>query len=73
MCTKLFVIIFGLQEYHEEHALQAFRKFDKGNSGFISLKDMKKILVNMCPHLLSEHVETSLPMVSTILLSIRFT
>ncbi|XP_067934515.1 electrogenic aspartate/glutamate antiporter SLC25A12, mitochondrial-like isoform X2 [Watersipora subatra] len=51
-----------LLEYHEEHALQAFRKFDKNKSGRISLKDLKKILVNICPHLLSTYVEASLPL-----------
>ena len=44
--------------------MQAFRMFDKNNSGSISLKDLKKILINMCPHLLSTYVEASLPLVS---------
>lgn len=57
--------IFTLQEYHEEHSLQAFRKFDTNKNGMISLKDLKKILVNLCPHLLSTYVEASLPLVSS--------
>ncbi|KAF6020616.1 SLC25A12 [Bugula neritina] len=49
-----------LWEYQEEHALQAFRKFDENRSGSITLKDLKKILVNICPHLLSPYVEESI-------------
>lgn len=44
--------------------MQAFRKFDQNHTGSISLKDLKKILINMCPHLLSTYVEASLPLVS---------
>lgn len=49
--------------------MQAFRKFDSNNTGSITLRDLKKILVNMCPHLLSTYVEASLPLVSYMLYS----
>lgn len=50
--------------------MQAFRRFDKDNTGNINLRDLKKILINMCPHLLSAYVEENLPMVRLFNISV---
>ncbi|XP_076092098.1 electrogenic aspartate/glutamate antiporter SLC25A13, mitochondrial-like isoform X1 [Mytilus galloprovincialis] len=49
-----------IHDFHEEHALQAFRKFDKKNTGSISAKDFEYLMVTLKSFLLSEFVQDNL-------------
>lgn len=53
-----------LQDFHEEHAVQAFKMFDKTGSGFITAMDFKDIMLNIKSHLLTLPVQTNLVAVS---------
>ena len=55
--TRLFIIF---QDFHEEHALQAFRKYDKDNCGNISAKDFEHLMVTLKSFLLSEFVRDNI-------------
>ncbi|XP_022237343.1 calcium-binding mitochondrial carrier protein Aralar1-like isoform X1 [Limulus polyphemus] len=49
-----------LHDFHEEHAIQAFRKYDKSKSGSISALDFNYIMINVKSHLLTEDVKQNL-------------
>ncbi|KAG8181041.1 hypothetical protein JTE90_024787 [Oedothorax gibbosus] len=49
-----------LHDFHEEHAIQAFRKFDKDKKGLISAMDFSHIMISVKDHLLSEDVKRNL-------------
>ncbi|KAB7496155.1 Calcium-binding mitochondrial carrier protein Aralar1 [Armadillidium nasatum] len=49
-----------LHDFHEEHAVQAFKKFDKEGSGFITAMDFNEIMINIKQHLLTEPVKNNL-------------
>ncbi|CAG0896586.1 unnamed protein product [Darwinula stevensoni] len=49
-----------LHDFHEEHALQAFRRFDKRGQGFISALDFNDIMVSIKSHLLTPVVRMNL-------------
>ncbi|PRD32489.1 UNVERIFIED_CONTAM: aralar1 [Trichonephila clavipes] len=49
-----------LHDFHEEHAIQAFQKYDKNKKGFISAMDFSNIMVSVKSHLLSEDVKRNL-------------
>ncbi|XP_042896208.2 calcium-binding mitochondrial carrier protein Aralar1 isoform X1 [Parasteatoda tepidariorum] len=49
-----------LHDFHEEHAIQAFRTYDKNKKGLISAMDFSNIMVSVKSHLLSEDVRRNL-------------
>lgn len=49
-----------LHDFHEEHAVQAFKSFDKHKKGVISAMDFSYIMLNCKIHLLSEDVKQNL-------------
>ncbi|KAG9509229.1 Calcium-binding mitochondrial carrier protein Aralar1 [Fragariocoptes setiger] len=49
-----------LHDFHEEHAVQAFKKYDKKRSGVINAVDFSNIMINCKSHLLSEDVKANL-------------
>lgn len=49
-----------LHDFHEEYAFEAFRRFDRDASGFISLHDFHDIMINIKSHLLTKQVESHL-------------
>ncbi|CAG0896588.1 unnamed protein product [Darwinula stevensoni] len=62
------MVVWGcsLKDFHEEHALQAFRRFDKRGQGFISALDFNDIMVSIKSHLLTPVVRMNLVAVSTL-------
>lgn len=54
-----------LHDFHEEHAVQAFKTFDKSGSGFITAMDFKDIMLNIKSHLLTHPVQTNLVAAAT--------
>ncbi|KAK8384570.1 hypothetical protein O3P69_014268 [Scylla paramamosain] len=54
-----------LHDFHEEHAVQAFKMFDKTGSGFITAMDFKDIMLNIKSHLLTNPVQTNLVAAAT--------
>lgn len=57
---------FSLQDFHEEYAAEAFRKFDTNRSGFISVDDFIKIMTTIRSHLLTRPVQSLLKDVTYI-------
>jgi Ca2+-binding EF-hand superfamily protein len=57
---NLWTVLFIFQDFHEEHALQAFRKYDKDNCGNISAKDFEHLMVTLKSFLLSEFVRENI-------------
>ena len=55
---------YFLQDLHEEHALQAFSRFDTDNNGYISAKDFEEIMINLKGYLLTPFVKEHLVSVS---------
>ena len=55
-----------LQDLHEEHAIQAFNRFDKDNSGYISAKDFEEIMISLKGYLLTPFVKEHLVSVSIL-------
>ena len=53
-----------LQDYHEEHALQAFRKKDVERTGSITALDFYDIMTTLKSHLLTHFVKENLLTVS---------
>lgn len=53
-----------LHDFYEEHALQAFVRFDKSNEGFISPLHFCDIMTSLKSHLLSDFVKENLLSVS---------
>lgn len=49
-----------LHDFHEEHAIQAFKKMDKSKSGTISAVDFADIMSSVKSHLLSPSVRPNL-------------
>jgi hypothetical protein len=49
-----------LQDFHEEYAMEAFRRYDQLGSGFISALDFQDIMINIKSHLLTEEVKANL-------------
>jgi solute carrier family 25 aspartate/glutamate transporter 12/13 len=50
----------NLKDFHEEHAVQAFRSFDSKKIGHILPSNFKTILVQLKSHLLSPFVKENL-------------
>lgn len=53
-----------LQDFHEEYATEAFKKFDKDGQGFISALDFQDIMLSIKSHLLTKDVRDNLVAVS---------
>ncbi|XP_050406141.1 electrogenic aspartate/glutamate antiporter SLC25A13, mitochondrial [Patella vulgata] len=49
-----------IHDFHEEHALQAFRRLDVGNTGFITAQNFEQIILKLKNHLLTPFVEENL-------------
>ncbi|KAG7205156.1 hypothetical protein KM043_018253 [Ampulex compressa] len=49
-----------LHDFHEEYATEAFKKFDKDGSGFISALDFQDIMLSIKSHLLTRDVRNNL-------------
>lgn len=56
-----------LHDFHEEYAIEAFRRYDKGGSGFISVLDFEDIMIRIKSHLLTPQVQTHLIEVSLLI------
>lgn len=54
-----------LQDFHEEHAVQAFKKCDTKKTGVISSMDFTDIMISCKSHLLSEDVKKNLVAVAS--------
>ena len=54
------------KDFHEEHAIQAFRKFDTKSNGHILASNFKTILVQLKSHLLSPYVKDNIETVKLI-------
>lgn len=57
-----------LHDFHEEYAIEGFRRADKEGSGFISLLDFQDIMVNIKSHLLTKPVQSHLIEVRALIL-----
>ena len=55
-----------LHDFHEEHAIQAFKRHDKVNAGVITPLDFADIMRNVKTHLLSDHVRSNLVAVTSV-------
>ena len=55
-----------LQDFHEEYAKVAFKRYDPEGTGFISALDFNDILLNVKSHLLTPDVKANLIAVSTV-------
>lgn len=60
-----YVVVCTLQDFHEEYAVEAFRRFDKEGSGFISALDFQDIMISIKSHLLTKEVRANLVAVSS--------
>ncbi|XP_076323252.1 electrogenic aspartate/glutamate antiporter Aralar, mitochondrial-like [Tachypleus tridentatus] len=49
-----------LHDFHEEHAVQAFRRYDKKKIGAITPLDFNDIMISVKSHLLTENVKQNL-------------
>ncbi|XP_014274358.1 calcium-binding mitochondrial carrier protein Aralar1 isoform X2 [Halyomorpha halys] len=49
-----------LHDFHEECGTQAFKKFDKDGTGFISVLDFQDIMISIKNHLLTKQVQDNL-------------
>ncbi|XP_063909682.1 calcium-binding mitochondrial carrier protein Aralar1 isoform X2 [Zophobas morio] len=49
-----------LHDFHEEYAIEGFRRADKEGSGFISVLDFQYIMTNIKSHLLTKQVQSHL-------------
>ncbi|XP_077280930.1 calcium-binding mitochondrial carrier protein Aralar1 isoform X4 [Temnothorax americanus] len=49
-----------LHDFHEEYAIEAFKKFDKDGAGFISALDFQDIMLSIKSHLLTKDVKDNL-------------
>ncbi|XP_049770927.1 calcium-binding mitochondrial carrier protein Aralar1 isoform X2 [Schistocerca cancellata] len=49
-----------LHDFHEEYAVEAFRRYDKNGTGFISALDFQDIMINIKSHLLTREVRANL-------------
>lgn len=49
-----------LHDFHEEYAIEGFRRADKNGTGFISVLDFQDIMTSIKSHLLTKQVQTHL-------------
>ncbi|KAI4460066.1 mitochondrial 2-oxodicarboxylate carrier 1-related [Holotrichia oblita] len=49
-----------LHDFHEEYAIEGFRRADKNGSGFISVHDFQDIMISIKSHLLTKQVQSHL-------------
>ncbi|KAJ8921926.1 hypothetical protein NQ315_008560 [Exocentrus adspersus] len=49
-----------LHDFHEEYAIEGFRRADKEGTGFISVLDFQEIMISIKSHLLTKQVQTHL-------------
>ncbi|XP_017772095.1 PREDICTED: calcium-binding mitochondrial carrier protein Aralar1 isoform X2 [Nicrophorus vespilloides] len=49
-----------LHDFHEEYAIEGFRKADRNGTGFISVLDFQDIMINIKSHLLTKQVQSHL-------------
>lgn len=49
-----------LHDFHEEHAIQAFKRFDKNKSGYITALDFNDIMILIKSHLITKDVRENL-------------
>ena len=49
-----------LHDFHEEHAVQAFKQFDSEGRGYIKAMDFYEIMTNVKSHLLTPYVKDNL-------------
>lgn len=49
-----------LHDFHEEYAVEAFRRYDHTGSGFITAMDFQDIMINIKSHLLTDDVKANL-------------
>jgi hypothetical protein len=54
------LLINLLQDFHEEYAVEAFRRYDQTGSGFITAVDFQDIMMNIKSHLLTDEVKANL-------------
>lgn len=67
--TKKRLITYGefsqfLHDFHEEYAIEGFRKADRDGTGFISVLDFQDIMTSIKSHLLTKQVQSHLIEVS---------
>lgn len=53
-----------LHDFHEEYAIEGFRRADKDGTGFISVNDFQDIMISIKSHLLTKQVQMHLVEVS---------
>lgn len=53
-----------LHDFHEEYAIEGFRKADRDGTGFISVIDFQDIMTSIKSHLLTKQVQSHLIEVS---------
>lgn len=63
-----YLMLYCLQDFHEECGTEAFRKFDRSSTGFISATDFEQLMLLVKSHLLTEDVKNNLLAVGFILL-----
>lgn len=56
-----------LHDFHEEYAIEGFRRADKDGTGFISVMDFQDIMTSIKSHLLTKQVQSHLIEVKTSL------
>ncbi|KAK9736869.1 EF-hand domain pair [Popillia japonica] len=49
-----------LHDFHEEYAIEGFRRADKDGTGFISVHDFQDIMISIKSHLLTKQVQSHL-------------
>ncbi|KAJ8941211.1 hypothetical protein NQ314_010469 [Rhamnusium bicolor] len=49
-----------LHDFHEEYAIEGFRRADKEGTGFISILEFQEIMISIKSHLLTQQVQTHL-------------
>lgn len=49
-----------IHDFNEEHALQAFRRFDTNNNGYINAKDFEEIMISLKDYLLTPFIRENL-------------
>lgn len=49
-----------LHDFHEEYAIEGFRRADKNGTGFISVLDFQEIMTSIKSHLLTKQVQSHL-------------
>jgi len=55
-----------LHDFHEEHAIQAFRKYDTTHNGHILASHFKEILLQLKSHLLSPYMKENIEQVNRL-------